>query len=105
IFVAAWGEGQSLISQGQTVVGQWLTILVVVALINTIISLVYYGRVVRAMFFEAPVKADHLTMPMGLTSSITLTTAALIVITFVAQLVLAATSPAANSLLAFLVGK
>src|SRR5438876_4701572 len=105
IFVAAWGAGQSLISQGQTVVGQWLTILVVVALINTIISLVYYGRVVRAMFFEAPVKADHLTMPIGLTSSITLTTAALIVITFVAQLVLAATSPAANSLLAFLVGK
>jgi NADH-quinone oxidoreductase subunit N len=105
IFVAAWGEGQSLISQGQTVVGQWLTILVVVALINTIVSLVYYGRVVRAMFFEPPVKADHLTMPLGLTSSITLTTAALIVITFVAQLVLAATSPAANSLLAFLVGK
>src|SRR3989475_3082070 len=33
IFVAAWGAGQSLISQGQTVVGQWLTILVVVALI------------------------------------------------------------------------
>src|SRR5438105_6913854 len=105
IFVAAWGAGQSLISQGQTVVGQWLTILVVVALINTIVSLVYYGRVVRAMFFEAPLKPDHLTMPVGLSSSITLATAALIVITFVAQLVLAAASPAANSLLAFLVGR
>jgi len=105
IFVAAWGAGQSLISQGQTVVGQWLTILVVVALINTIVSLVYYGRIVRAMFFEAPLKPDHLTMPVGLSSSITLATAALIVITFVAQLVLAAASPAANSLLAFLVGR
>jgi hypothetical protein len=40
-----------------------------------------------------------------LSASITLTTAALIVITFAAQLVLGATSPAAHSLLAFLLGQ
>ncbi len=91
IFTVAWGTGQ--------------TVLVVIALINSIISLVYYGRIVKAMYFDAPLKEDHLTTPIGLTSSITLTTAALIVITFAAQLVLAAASPAANSLLAFLVGK
>jgi NADH-quinone oxidoreductase subunit N len=105
IFTAAWGEGQALINAGQVVVGQWLIVLVVVALINSIISLVYYGRVVKSMYFDAPLKEDHLSTPIGLSSSIVLMTAALIVITFAAQVILAATSPAANSLLAFLLGK
>ena len=105
LFTAVWGQGQALISSGQVVTGQLLNVLVVVALINSIISLVYYGRVVKAMYFDAPLKEDHLSTPIGLSTSITLTTAALIVITFAAQLVLAATSPAANSLLAFLLGR
>ena len=54
------------------------------------------------MYFDAPVKEDHLTTPIGLSSSIALTSAAVIVITFVASAVLALTGPAAN-LLAFLV--
>ncbi len=105
IFTAAWGQGQALIGSGQVVIGQCLDVLVVVALINTIISLVYYGRVVKSMYFDAPFKEDHLSTPIGLSSSIALMTAALIVITFAAQLVLAATTPAANSLLAFLLGR
>lgn len=88
IFTAAWGEGLS-----------WL---VVIALLNTVVSLVYYGRIVKAMYFDAPAKEDHLTTPIGLSSSIALTTAALVVITFAASLVLELTGPAAN-LLAFLV--
>jgi NADH-quinone oxidoreductase subunit N len=88
IFTAAWGEGLS-----------WL---VVIALLNTAVSLVYYGRIVKAMYFDAPAKEDHLTTPIGLSSSIALTTAALVVITFAATLVLQLTGPAAN-LLAFLV--
>ncbi len=88
IFTAAWGEGLS-----------WL---VVIALLNTAVSLVYYGRIVKAMYFDAPLKEDHLTTPIGISSSITLTTAALVVITFAASLVLQLTGPAAN-LLAFLV--
>ncbi len=91
IFTAAWGLGQN-----------WL---VIIALLNSIVSLVYYGRIVKAMYFDAPLKEDHLVTPLGLSTSITLTTAALIVITLAAQLVLAAASPAAGSLLAFLVGK
>src|SRR2546426_343660 len=105
IFTAAWGQGQALIGSGQVVIGQCLNVLVVVALINTIISLVYYGRVVKSMYFDAPLKEDHLSTAIGLSSSIALMTAALIVITFAAQLVLAATTPAANSLLAFLLGR
>ncbi|HXZ03948.1 MAG TPA: NADH-quinone oxidoreductase subunit N [Ktedonobacteraceae bacterium] len=91
IFSAAWSQG--------------LTWLVVIALINTVISLVYYGRLVKAMYFEAPLKEDHLTVPMSLSSSITLTTAAIIVITFAAQVVWLIANPAANSLLAFLPGR
>lgn len=88
IFTAAWGEGL-----------QWL---VVIALLNTVVSLVYYGRIVKAMYFDASPKEDHLTTPIGISSSITLTTAALVVITFAATLILQLTGPAAN-LLAFLV--
>ena len=91
IFSAAWSQGLS-----------WL---VVIALINTVVSLVYYGRLVKVMYFDAPLKEDHLTTPMGLSSSIALTTAALIVITFAAQVVLLIANPAANSLLAFLPGR
>ncbi|HKV57374.1 MAG TPA: hypothetical protein VJO32_03800, partial [Ktedonobacteraceae bacterium] len=75
---------------------------VIIALLNTAVSLVYYGRIVKAMYFDAPAKEDHLTTPIGLSSSIALTTAALVVITFAASLVLELTGPAAN-LLAFLV--
>src|SRR5216684_5479612 len=50
IFTAAWGEGLS-----------WL---VVIALLNTVVSLVYYGRIVKAMYFDAPLKEDHLTTPI-----------------------------------------
>jgi len=91
IFSAAWSQGLS-----------WL---VVIALINTVISLVYYGRLVKVMYFDAPLKEDHLSTPMGLSSSIALTTAALVVITFAAQVVLLIANPAASSLLAFLPGK
>jgi len=91
IFSAAWSEGLS-----------WL---VVIALINTIVSLVYYGRLVKVMYFDAPLKEDHLTTPIGLSSSIALTTAALVVITFAAQVIYLIANPAANSLLAFLPGK
>ncbi len=92
IFTAAWGLG--------TV--NWL---VIIALLNSVVSLVYYGRIVKAMFFDEPLKKDHLTTPAGISFSIALSTAALIVITFVAQLVLAAAGPAASGLLAFLAGR
>ena len=91
IFTAAWGLGQ-----------QWL---VVIALLNSIVSLVYYGRVVKAMFFDAPPKQDRLVTSPSLGTAITLATAALLVITVVVQAILNAASPAASSLLAFLVGR
>lgn len=91
IFTAAWGEGQ--------------TLLVVIALLNSIVSLVYYGRIIKAMYFDAPLKEGRIATPIGLATSISLTAAALIVITFASQVILAIANPAANSLLAFLVGR
>jgi NADH-quinone oxidoreductase subunit N len=85
IFTAAWSAGLG-----------WL---VIIALLSSVVSLVYYGRIVKAMYFEAPVKEDHLYTPVGIGSAITLTTAALIVLTFAASVILAATDPAAFSLL------
>jgi NADH-quinone oxidoreductase subunit N len=90
LFTAAWESGL-----------QWL---VIVALLNTIVSLVYYGRIVKAMYFDAPPKNDRLVAPAGLMTSITLTTAALLVITVAAQAILNASTPAASSLLTFLAG-
>jgi NADH-quinone oxidoreductase subunit N len=89
LFSAAWGLGQ-----------QWL---VIVALLNSIVSLVYYGRIVKAMFFDEPVKKDRLVASPGVGTSIALSTAGLIVIFFIVQIILAAANPAATSLLASLV--
>lgn len=89
LFSAAWGLNQ-----------QWL---VIVALLNSIVSLVYYGRIVKAMFFDEPVKKDHLVASPGVSTSITLSTAGLIVLFFIVQVILLAANPAASSLLASLV--
>ena len=91
IFTAAWGEGLG-----------WL---VIIALLNTVVSLVYYGRIVKSMYFDAPPKEDYLRPSPSVATSIVLTTAALIVIFFASQIVLAAANPAASSLLAYLLGK
>ena len=91
IFTAAWGLGQ-----------QWL---VIIALLNSVVSLVYYGRIIKSMFFDAPVKEDRLVAPFGVGASLTFATAALVVLFFIAQFILNAASPAASSLLAFLAGR
>lgn len=77
IFTAAWNAGLG-----------WL---VVIALLASVVSLVYYGRLIKAMYFDSPVKEDRLSTPLGIGTSITLATAALIVLTFAASVVLAVT--------------
>jgi NADH-quinone oxidoreductase subunit N len=84
IFTAAWSAGLG-----------WL---VVIALLTSVVSLVYYGRLVKSMYFDEPVKADHLSTPLGIGTSITVATAALLVVTFVASLILSIT-PAGIGLL------
>ncbi len=91
IFSTAWGLGLN-----------WL---VIVALLNSIVSLVYYGRIIKSMYFDAPLKLDRLKMPIGLSTSITFAAAALVVLTVAAQFIINAATPAASSLLAFLLGR
>jgi NADH-quinone oxidoreductase subunit N len=91
IFSAAWQLGQP-----------WL---VVVALLNSIVSVVYYGRIIKVMFFDAPAKEDHLVTSVSLGTTITLATASLLVLTVIVQVVLNATNPAAFGLFASLLGK
>ena len=62
-------------------------------------------QVVKAMFFDAPVKEDRLVAPFGLAASITLASVALLVLFVAVQFVLNAANPAAAGLLAFLAGK
>jgi NADH-quinone oxidoreductase subunit N len=84
IFTAAWSAGLG-----------WL---VVVSLLTSVVSLVYYGRLIKAMYFEEPLQTERLRTPLGIGTSLTLATAALIVLTFAATVILAATDPAAMSL-------
>jgi NADH-quinone oxidoreductase subunit N len=46
---------------------------VIIALLSSVVSLVYHGRIVRAMYFDAPLKEDRPRTPLGIGSSITLT--------------------------------
>ena len=84
LFTAAWGLGQ-----------QWL---VIVALLNSIVSLVYYGRVVKAMFFDEPSKKDHLRTPIGLGTALVFSSVALVVLLVAAPWVLQLAHLAAVSL-------
>jgi NADH-quinone oxidoreductase subunit N len=84
LFTAAWGLGQ-----------QWL---VVVALLNSIVSLVYYGRIVKAMFFDEPPKKDRLTTPVGLGTALVFSAVALLVLLVAAPWVLNLAHLAAVSL-------
>ncbi len=91
IFSTAWGLGLN-----------WL---VIIALLNSIVSLVYYGRIIKSMYFDAPLKQDHLATPLSLGTSITFAAAALVILTVAAQFIINAATPAASSLLAFLLGR
>ncbi|MBO0777208.1 MAG: NADH-quinone oxidoreductase subunit N [Ktedonobacteraceae bacterium] len=88
LFTASWGLGQ-----------QWL---VIIALLNSIISLVYYGRLIKVMFFDAPAKEGRLATSLSLGTSITLASAALLVLFIIVPVILSLADPAASSLLAFL---
>jgi NADH-quinone oxidoreductase subunit N len=43
--------------------GTWYAVLAIIAAINTAVALYYYARILRAMFFEAPLSDTELTYP------------------------------------------
>lgn len=71
IFAAAWGQGSAL------------TLLVVLALINSTISIVYYANVVWRMYAVEPAKRERLQIPRAVTLTMTLAVATLIAMSVV----------------------
>jgi NADH-quinone oxidoreductase subunit N len=69
LFYVAWQAGAGL---------PWLVIL---ALINSTISMVYYANIVWRMFVAKPVRQDRLSTPLSVTAGEWVTTAAVIVLT------------------------
>lgn len=87
LFTAAWGLGY-----------WWLAL---IALICSVVSLVYYGRIIKAMFFDEPAEEGRLAPGFSLNLTITLASAALIVFFVGINIILVPALEAAKSLLAF----
>jgi NADH-quinone oxidoreductase subunit N len=45
--------------------GTWYAVLAIIAALNTAVSLYYYARILRAMFFEAPLTRTKVTYPIS----------------------------------------
>jgi len=45
--------------------GTWYAVLALIAALNTAVSLYYYARILRAMFFEAPLTETQVTYPLS----------------------------------------
>ncbi len=45
--------------------GTWYAVLAIIAALNTAVALYYYARVLRTMFFEAPLSETELTYPVS----------------------------------------
>jgi NADH-quinone oxidoreductase subunit N len=89
IFAAAWQQG--------------LTWLVVIAVLNSAVSLVYYLRIVRMMYFSQPVKPGYFTASGSLSAALGISAIGVLVMTPLVGVLLAQAQPAANSLFSFLV--
>jgi NADH-quinone oxidoreductase subunit N len=81
---SAWNEGPSL---------SWLVIL---ALINSAISIVYYANVFYRMFVVEPQKRDRLSIPGSVNLTMTVAVVGILVLTVAFGLVLNAIGPSAS---------
>jgi NADH-quinone oxidoreductase subunit N len=88
IFYVAWQAGAGL---------PWLVIL---ALINSTISMVYYVNIVWRMFVVKPARQDRLSTPLSVSTSVWVTTAAVIALTIAFGWLLTQTQLGATSLFA-----
>ncbi|HEX6779394.1 MAG TPA: hypothetical protein VF099_14385, partial [Ktedonobacterales bacterium] len=87
-FAAAWQQG--------------LTWLVVFGVINSLISIGYYGYLVYVMFVGQPTKEGHISSTSALNLALAISSIGIIVVTILTQFFLNQAQIAAQSLLAFL---
>jgi NADH-quinone oxidoreductase subunit N len=88
LFFAAWQQG--------------LTWLVVIGVINSLISMGYYGYLVYAMFVKPPLKEGHISSTPSLNTALAISTAGIIVATFLTQFLITQSNVGAAALGAFL---
>lgn len=88
LFAAAWNQG--------------LTWLVVFGVINSLISIGYYGYLVYVMFVGQPTKEGHIGSTSALNLALAISSVGIIVVTILTQFFLIQAQIAAQSLLAFL---
>lgn len=88
LFAAAWQQGL-----------EWL---VVIGVINSLISMGYYGYLVYIMFVKPPQKEGHISSSLSLNTALAISAVGIIVVTILTQFFLAQSQIGANSLISFL---
>ena len=88
LFAAAWQQG--------------LTWLVVIGVLNSLISMGYYGYIVYAMFVKNPLKEGHISSTPALNTALAISSVGIIAVTFLTQFMLNQAQIGAQSLAAFL---
>jgi NADH-quinone oxidoreductase subunit N len=88
LFAAAWQQG--------------LTWLVVIAVLNSLVSMGYYGYLVYAMFVKPPLKEERISSTPSLNTALAVSTVGIIVVTILTQFFLTQSQIGAQSLAAFL---
>ncbi len=88
LFAAAWQQG--------------LTWLVVLGVLNSLVSMGYYGYLVYAMFVRPPLKEGHISTSPSLNTALAVSTVGIIVATLLTQFLLSQSKIGAESLAAFL---
>ena len=88
LFAAAWQQG--------------LTWLVVFGVLNSLVSIGYYGYLVYIMFVKQPTKEGHVSSTSALNLALAISSVGIIVVTILTQFFLNQAQIAAQSLLAFL---
>jgi len=71
IFYAAWGQGSGM------------TLLVILGLVNSVISIVYYANIVYRMFVVEPAKREFFRIPGAVTATMAVSVVAILAITVV----------------------
>ncbi len=89
LFAAAWQQG--------------LTWLVVIGVLNSLVSMGYYGYLVYAMFVKPPLKEGHISSTPALNTALAVSSVGIIVVTILTQFLLTQAQIGAQGLAAVLV--
>lgn len=99
VFVAAIGAAQQLSAAGSDALGVFYAALALIGVAGSIVSVAYYGRVVRVLFSEEPAPETDVPRSARMAVTIVVVIAVLVLVTGLAPLVLGISSPLQGFLL------